>query len=288
MMDSPTNADAPRTGNHRSPNYPMFGLAKAIEKVGAFQEKARNSPIPVAIACEYLGVKITSSGGMRCISALQEFGLAMAEGKGKGKTLRVTETARTILKHPDQDSQEYRGALRSAALNPKIHKRLWSRYQTGGLPPDEALRYELESPKWGFSELAAKVLSREFRETLEFAGLTGGDAEAENGDGVLEEPETPSPHGTRVVQTRSAAGEPPKPHGQHWMPTATQSSKILPIPLPSGGVATLHLPYLLTPGDYDWMRTLIDGLKVSMMTPATTDRPSTDPSSGPGAQEVPS
>jgi hypothetical protein len=268
-QDAPSVA---RPSKPRSPNHPAFSLPKALEKIELFMAKARMSPVPPHVACDYMKVKATSSSGMRWQAALQEFGLLMAEGRGKDKTLKATEIARILVKHPDKSSEEFRQALRNAALAPSIHQRVWAlRAEDGHLPPDESLRWTLCGQEWGFSEYAVDAFIAQFRETIAFSALTEEPVPSET-DADEDPPEDDPP-------------KPPKPTGgkaggQPWKTAVTdsQASKDIPIPLQSGGTAVLHLPYLLDEQDYEWMRTLLDGLKRSMLARSAPQPPQPEPS----------
>ncbi|MFK5956519.1 MAG: hypothetical protein QM477_08760, partial [Planctomycetota bacterium] len=193
----------------RSPNYPSVSLPKAVEKVAALFEQANRSSIPISVACQYMGVRSTSSTGARLVSALQDFGLVRTEGRGKDRMLTVTEAARTILKHPDRESMEYQVALRDAALGPKIYQKFWERWKEDGLPPDAALSYELQKPEWGFTDSAARSVIAGFRETVAFAGLTTTPSEEHDVDEDEDPP--PAPDGLlQHDQANPAPNLPPK------------------------------------------------------------------------------
>jgi hypothetical protein len=156
-------------------------------------------------------VKATSSSGMRWQAALQEFGLLMAEGRGKDKTLKATEIARILVKHPDKSSEEFRQALRNAALAPSIHQRVWAlRAEDGHLPPDESLRWTLCGQEWGFSEYAVDAFIAQFRETIAFSALTEepvpSETDADEDPPEDDPPKPPKPTGGKAGGQVAEAG----------------------------------------------------------------------------------
>src|SRR5258707_323295 len=141
----PAGTAAPANTRHRSPNYPSVSLVKAIELAGRLYEQNRMATVAGAVACKLWGVKITSSSGMRLLSAMQAFGLIEVQGAGDARAVKLTDRSRVLARHPDRSSAEYRDALRAAAQAPKLHAELLAKYGASGLPSDEALRWALEN-----------------------------------------------------------------------------------------------------------------------------------------------
>ena len=81
----------------RSPNYPLFGLEKAVERAGQFHEKYKRSLVPVHLVHALWDYKPHSPTGNRAISALKAFGLLEMEGVGKfmKSACRCTSNPRT-------------------------------------------------------------------------------------------------------------------------------------------------------------------------------------------------
>jgi len=151
----------------RSPNFPFIPLEKALERARAVWDKeGRHEAAPETIVGHW-GYSPKSSGGRQTIGALRHFGLL----EGKGDRLRLTELAQSIL-FSEEGSEQWLRRVREAALNPAIHKEIWTKYD-GELPSDQNLRYYLVIER-EFAEVGAAELIRELRSTLKFARLADG------------------------------------------------------------------------------------------------------------------
>lgn len=259
QQDSTPNADK----RHRSPNFPAFSLAKAIERAGILYQHERTSPVSPAIACEHWAVKVTSSSGLRYLSAMRSFGLIEDAGGGR---VKLSERGQVLVRHPDKDSPEYVSALRAAALAPRIHAEVWAKYESDGLPSDKNLAWELESA-WKFHPSAIDGLIAEIKDTFALAGLVGG----------AKMPTPPRPDDREAQNARPAADSKPAPTP---MPTTTPANKLdtgtphdLPLPLMSGGVAILRLPHRLSKDDFEWLKTMLDKLKGGILDQSEDARP---------------
>ena len=172
----------------RSPNFPFIPLEQAIERARVvWTEENRHAAAPETIVGHWkYGPK--SSGGKQTIAALRHFGLL--EGRGQ---VRLTELAHTIL-FSEVGTPEWLKQIREAALNPAIHREVWTKYD-GKLPSDQNLTYYLVVER-GFAESGAADLIRELRTTLEFARLLDGEPgtlppdEEDNEEDDLEADET--------------------------------------------------------------------------------------------------
>lgn len=128
----------------RSPNYPVFPLDKAIDIARKLHEKYYRAAVPMPVAMTYLGYSAKSSSGLQVTAALLAYGLIIAEGSGKGKRIKISDLAFTILKSPNQTERET--AIKCAAMNPSIFKGMMEKY--GNQIPDEnILKYDLEADK---------------------------------------------------------------------------------------------------------------------------------------------
>ena len=151
----------------RSPAYPAISLEKAIQRVRQLYARDKQYEIPVASLPELWGYASLNGPAGLTISALKKFGLINDEGAKDERRISVTDEAVHILNHPSSDARAE--AIRDAALHPPIHREFWDEYGSS-LPSDANMIWRLTRDR-GFTETGAKEFLREWRETLEFAGL---------------------------------------------------------------------------------------------------------------------
>lgn len=158
----------------RSPNYPLFGLEKAVERAGQFHEKYKRSLVPVHLVHALWDYKPHSPTGNRAVSALKAFGLLEMEGVGKNRRVRLTDTAtRILLQSPDRETQ-----LKKAAVGPPIYRELWDRYSgESNFPDNELLSHYLvwDREAGTFNTETVDSFIDNFRDTFHFAGMLKGD-----------------------------------------------------------------------------------------------------------------
>lgn len=165
----------------RSPKYPVFDLKTAVDKARVLYDSAKRSAIKTPVAAKLWGYSEKSSAGMQAIGAAIGYGLLDVEGRGDDRRVSLSKLAMDIL-HQPSDSQKYRDAIKTAALNPTIFRRIWD-HHNGDLPPnDDAITPDLIT-EYGFTDKAAKHLVGEFRDTISFAGLDSGTPTVDNENG---------------------------------------------------------------------------------------------------------
>ena len=159
----------------RSPKYPSVDLSKAIEKARRYYDREGFAAAPVAVAAKHWGSTPNSSIGLKLVSALKEFGLMVDQGNKDNREVKLTELARRILLDNREGSPERAEAIKTCALNPSLHGKLWKHYE-GNLPSDENLEHQLVL-NWTppFNEKFVKGFIKQFNATLSFAGLAGAD-----------------------------------------------------------------------------------------------------------------
>jgi hypothetical protein len=154
---------------HRSPNYPAVGLRAAVERVRALYEKDGRPGAPLETAVQHFGYSSAHGQAMTTVSALKKFGLI----EDRNNRIVPTELAVQILEYPPS-KQRHADALQEAVLKPEIYAELVEQYrQHGRLPSDESLRPELITDK-GFNPKAVDGFLKDFRDSLEYAGLLEG------------------------------------------------------------------------------------------------------------------
>lgn len=198
----------------RSPNYPGIDLASAIEKAQILREKEGKHYTPVEAALHHWGYVPKSSGGLVALSALRKFGLIDEEGRGPTRKIKLSDLALKILLDDREDSEERIEAIREAALNPVIHRKLWDAYG-GNLPSHQNLLLRLRKDE-GFTDNAAEDLIKEFESTIELAKLIKSDNISGEGQDKL-----PSQKENKMTSFSSNLSEDPK-----------APPKIIEIPIP--------------------------------------------------------
>jgi hypothetical protein len=166
--DNATEGEIKRT-KHRSPNYPMIGLRKAVERTHALNQKYKRATVPINLAQELWGYKAHSGSGNQCVAALRAYGLVHVEGDGKARRLRISDAGYRIA----LNSTDRQTLLERAALAPPLHAELWNKFKDEGIPDDELLRHYLvlDREEAKFNPETVDDFIADFRDTLSFAGL---------------------------------------------------------------------------------------------------------------------
>lgn len=169
-------ADGQKATRHRSPNYPGISLKTASEKItGWFARDGHVAAIKDA------AIKQMGGDPGRVASALKSFGLIVEENGRIKLTQRGLEIAAR-----KQDDAKRKQAMKDAALSPSIYRDLAGLY-AGGLPSDSTLQSELITDKH-FNKNYVDDFIKDFRETLEIAGISGSTVvESNSGEGSDDE-----------------------------------------------------------------------------------------------------
>ena len=171
----------------RSPQYPAFGLGRAIElvrKIHARVHRHKASPLVLVNAVGYTsmnGKSITALSTLKKYELLEE----------QGTELKVTKTALTILFEP-ANTPAWKEAMKRAALAPTLFSKLCHAYP-GSIPQDELVRsYLLQN---GFLVNTVDMPVRAFRDTMALVkGFLDGYNDDNGGDSLdLEESDFDDP-----------------------------------------------------------------------------------------------
>jgi hypothetical protein len=162
-------SEATRTQG-RGPAYPFITLGKAVERAEQIRDAnmARIAASPLAIY-KVWGWKGDNGDARQSMAALNHFGLIEYIGRGNAREARLSDLARRIVMDKVPGSKDRADAIRIAALEPPIHKKLWDQFGSP-LPPDVVLETFLMRD-CAFNESGAKNLIGEYRATFEYAGL---------------------------------------------------------------------------------------------------------------------
>ncbi len=153
----------------RSLGYPAVDLKTAIDKAKAlYQAEGRNiAALPVTF--KHWGYSKKSSGGLKTLAALNSFGLINVQGSGENRLIGLSDLALRIILDNREESVDRSRSMATAAINPNIHKKLWSLW---GLEPPSFgnMRHHLIFEE-GFNENVVEDFIKEYRSTIDYAQL---------------------------------------------------------------------------------------------------------------------
>lgn len=163
-MEKPSN----RKKRMRSPNYPMFSLAEAINKIKVIFDHEKRNPTPPDVLLQHLGYTKDSGTGGRALSALRQFGLL----EDQSGNLMVSSLAFSLL-YSDEGSIDREECLQVAASKPSIFSELVASFPDG-LPSDASLKSFLVTKK-GFNPDSVAEFIKVFKETMGLAKIVPGE-----------------------------------------------------------------------------------------------------------------
>lgn len=150
----------------RSPNYPIFGIKTAIERLEEFYKIEKKATVPRDIAVKAWGYTTTSGPALQTVATLIQYGLLDRIG---GKNVKISEQGLDII-YPQSETDKNK-AIQQSAQNPAIFKELLKHYAEN-IPSDDTLKaYLVRREPTSYIEKAAKILIKSFRETLDFTNL---------------------------------------------------------------------------------------------------------------------
>jgi hypothetical protein len=168
MSDTAETDSAKSRRLGRSPAYPSFSIAKALENVKALYVQEKEYAAPLASALKAFGYGPKSSGGRQALATMKYYGLIDVTGEGDGRRIKASDIALKILRDPREDETEKRQNIFRVAMTPTAHKLLHEEYQDG-LASDGTVLHHLHG--LGFNEAAARELLDEFKDTASYIGL---------------------------------------------------------------------------------------------------------------------
>lgn len=175
---STDDAKAAGKQRHRSPNYPLFDLKKAVERAQQLYDRDKTHKVPVTVLHDRWGYKPMSGALKQAIGALKGYGLIAVEGEGDKRFVAVSDIGKRILLNaPDRDE-----LLKKAALGPALFSSLWTKYASSGIPSDDVLRHHLIFDRNFNDESVGDAIAR-FKATIDFAKLSQGDKMDGDGGG---------------------------------------------------------------------------------------------------------
>lgn len=178
MASSPKAIEAQETDaakkRLRSPAYPYINLEASIKRAKEFYDREGRNAAPITVAATHWGYEAKSSGATQTAAALMSFGLMQDEGTGEKRKLKLTQQALRILLDTRPDPRDRDELLKQAALKPKIHQQIWSKWadSISDVNLKHALLFEWTPP---FNENSVAGFIRQYRDTISFAKLTASD-----------------------------------------------------------------------------------------------------------------
>lgn len=253
--------DGPKAKRDRSPAYPVIDLGKALARARVLFDLECQNPTPVNVALEHWGQSPKSSGGMRVVAALKQFGLLTEEGSGDYRIVRLSDTALRIVRDERPESPERDELIRAAALGPRIHNHLWEKYE-GRLPTDINLLHELRLNR-GFNDNAAREFVKQFRATVAFAKLDTNDT----GDAYPDFAEDTEIEQMEPVLTQTQPS-PPIPPGPSLStaPEVASAGRAVSIPYSLNKWATLTAEFPLTESEWGQMIAVLNAMKPALVS----------------------
>src|SRR5258708_5529792 len=118
--------DMPAARRGRSPEYPIFGLATAVQKARMFDRVFRRHPAARDDALGAMDYGVSGSG-IRAIAALLHFGIFQEEGRSDARTFQLSPLGLVLTGLPEDDL-EHLAARRHAARNPRIYGAMLDRW----------------------------------------------------------------------------------------------------------------------------------------------------------------
>ena len=243
----PPQNDTKSQRRTRGPAVPAINLEKAVSLMRKVWEKEKRNSAPVSSIVTHWEYKPKSSGGFLAIASLKRFGLLDEQGSSKQRTLKLSQLALDLLKNENTAPAEFLKLLKQAALNPKFHREMWTKYGIE-LPSDQTIESFLVFDKQ-FPEEVAKPFIREYKETIAFAKLAEGDTIPETA-GETDTAEENKNDGQE--QFLPAKPTPPPPRdpskGQPQPPRMSEGVTYFTAPLEAGDA---FIPLGMSKGDWE-------------------------------------
>jgi len=147
------------SANFRTRSFQRYGSGCGI---------GRNSAaLPISVG--HWGYSKKSGSGLKAVAALKSFGLIEVEGSGAGRRVKLSELALRIILDDREDSPDRAKAIATAALKPKIHKKLWDLWGTE-MPSHSSIRHHLIFEE-KFNEKFVNDFIKEYKSTVEYSKL---------------------------------------------------------------------------------------------------------------------
>ncbi len=153
----------------RSPAYPALNLKAAIERAYDFYRAEGRYAAALAVTLQHWGYSKRSGSGLKALAALKSFGLIEVTGSGDAQRIKLSDLALRIILDDREDSPDRTGAIATAALRPKMHKKLWNLWHAD-MPSHGNIRHHLIFEE-KFNENFVDDFIKEYKSTIEYANV---------------------------------------------------------------------------------------------------------------------
>ncbi len=260
-MNSETQTTVHKPKRKRSPAYPGIDLGVALDLARKLKDSYGESPTHPEVVFAVWDYKGKTGPGAVALAALKYFGLIEDEGVGEDRRVKLSDLALNILWDKRKGCVERAKAEEEAALNPKIHRKLWDHFQKSIPSSDEALEFHLKKNE-KFSDKGAKDFIRQFRRTIAYVKLEEHDTlsgHEEDKNTLEKEIDMPTAElsGTTDASTGAYMGSSTQPPGTRQV-TLWLSDKEW---------ARLEVSYPLSAEAWDLMKKMLDLYKKGLGVP---------------------
>jgi hypothetical protein len=241
----------------RSPRAPIIALDEALERTLKIYEKDRVHPIPTDIAARHMGYAGANNGAaLQCLASLRYYGLLV---RPKDGLVAVSKDVEAYKFAPSEDLRK--AFLRRFLSAPSLFADLLDRAQ-GGMPSDEALRYELIQR--GFIPGSAAIVAAAFKRSVEFADALNADAL--NGDAPVPPSLAPAEVDASIDDIQEVSAARSQPAESSRAPSSAPVSTApddadndrIPVRLSGGRRAWIVVPALFYAKDKERLKAQID------------------------------
>jgi hypothetical protein len=223
------------TQRKRSPNFPYASVKDCIEYLTKLQNQVKTNKVPIFLAFGHMGLNPKSSTSDRIRASMASYGLTIEETVNKEKFVRVSDLANRIIVDTRQNHRL--SALREAALNDPMVKKMWDGEWKRGLPNDDATIISVLQVEYEFQEEAAKRFTNVLKENYQYCELAS----------YYEVPQD-----AESYETTYSTGENPLPGNNIYEQEDTNLVQY-PIPLDNGRLAYISLPSFLSENDAEYI-----------------------------------
>jgi hypothetical protein len=261
-MDSLNLSPSEKGNRMRSPSYPCIGLPEAVSLTRRIYEKTQMHPSVQDDLSILLGYEGGSGWLAQRMSALSKFGLLeiIPASPTRGKACVLTALGE-VLALWQTTSDEYKTALRQAALRPPIYDDLWNRFGPDLPPNSEMAAYLVDERK--FNRNAVSSLLADFRATMDLADLkaitkpkptfapqTFSTLSGKSVKGVRHFRTVPDTVTPGIYYGRTASDL-----RRSWdnMTTAPRDDRTTAVPLADGETATITMPKKMSPQSWQML-----------------------------------
>lgn len=255
-MNEATETPKPRKG--RSPNYPGVDLEVATRRAATLWDREQHHAVPVELIFRHWDYAPKSGPGSVTYAALKRFGLLEETGDGRA---RLTDLAQKILL-ADRENLRDLTRLRQAALQPKVHKKLWEEYGAS-LPSDEHLKYNLVRDM-GFTKGGAREFLKQWKRTMTYARLSGPGATVPDDAGDPEADELQGLTPPATIEQEQERGQ----ENDAFTAKAARSKRTIQVTYSPTEWALLQGEFPMTEQDWDAMIAVLEAMKRGLVTPS--------------------